>query len=107
MEENKRDYKDLLEKLATDNAKDLIWLLLGSLISADQVIDIPTCENSILMLTELREALDRLTPGLYTDEEISKIREYCNNGLDICNQDLEAFRNNEAANKNSKEDTIL
>ena len=107
MEENKRDYKDLLEKLATDNAKDLIWLLLGSLTSADQVIDIPTCENSILMLTELREALDRLTPGLYTDEEISKIRDYCNDGLEICNQDLEVFKSNEAANKDSKENTIL
>lgn len=106
-EENKRDYKDLLERLAADNAKDLIWLLLGSLISADTVIDIPTCENSILMLTELREALDRLTPGLYTNEEIYKIRDYCDEGLKICNQDLEVFKSNEAANKDSKEDTIL
>ena len=106
-EENKKDYKDLLEKLAADDAKDLIWLLLGSLISADQVVDIPTCENSILMLTELKGALDRLTPGLYTDKEISKIRDYCNEGLEICNRDLEVFKNNEAANKDSKEDTIL
>lgn len=106
-EENKKDYKDLLERLAVDNAKDLIWLLLGSLISADTVIDIPTCENSILMLTELKGALDRLTPGLYTDEEISKIRDYCNDGLEICNQDLEVFKSNEAADKDSKENTIL
>lgn len=106
-EENKKDYKDLLEKLAADNAKDLIWLLLGSLISADQVVNIPTCENSIFMLTELKKAVDRLTPGLYTDEEITKIKNYCDDGLEICNQDLEVFKKNEAADKDSKEDTIL
>lgn len=107
MEENKRDYKDLLERLAADNAKNLIWLLLGSLISADTVIDIQTCENSILMLTELKGALDKLTPGLYTDEEVSKIRDYCDDGLKICNQDLEVFRNNEAADKDNEEDAIF
>jgi hypothetical protein len=59
------------------------------------------------MLTELKKAVDRLTPGLYTDEEITKIKNYCDEGLGICNQDLEVFKKNEAADKDSKEDTIL
>lgn len=102
MEEVKKDYKDLLEKLAEDGSKDLIWLLLGSLISADTIVSVKTCNNSITMLNELLDAIEKVSDSLYTKEEKDKIREFCNNGIKICNQDLEIFLENEKeSNKSS------
>ena len=91
----KQDYAKLYEQLARDNAKNLVWLLLGSLISADNLTNIETCENSIEMLSNLKEAIDRVPDGLYTSEEISEIKKHCDDGVEICKQDLETFKNNE------------
>ena len=94
MKENKKDFGNLLEKLAYNNSKDLVWFILGSLISSDTVIDLKTCEESILILNELEQSLEKLTPGLYTDEEIARIKDFCKNGLSVCNQELEIFKKN-------------
>ncbi len=93
MSEEKKDYKDLLERIAEDNNKDLIWLLLGSIISSDTIVDIDTCTNSILMLSGLKEAILRVSENLYTKEEIDKIINFCDDGLRICQQDLDVFTN--------------
>ena len=94
-EKKENDYKDLLEKLAKDNAKDLVWLLLGSLVSADTLTNAEACKNSIMMLNKLSEAIDRVSPNLYTSDEISSIKQHCVEGVEICQQDLEDFNQNE------------
>lgn len=93
--EKKNNYKDLLEKLAEDNNKDLIWLLLGSLISADTLISPEACKNSINMLNELSESIGNVSDNLYSQEEKERIQKYCSDGLEICRQDLENFENGE------------
>lgn len=87
----KNDYKDLFERLAEDNSKDLIWFLLGSLISADTLTSIESCKNSMTILEDLNEAIDRTSDKSYTSEEKREIQKYCNNGIEICKKDIEIF----------------
>ena len=91
----KNNYEDLLKKLAEDNNKDLIWFLLGSLISADTLISPEACRNSINMLNELSESIGNVSDDLYSPEEKEKIQKHCSDGLEICRQDLENFENGE------------
>lgn len=91
-EKKEQDYKDLLEKLAQDNSKNLIYLLIGSLISADTLVGQESCENSIFMLTKLKESLKLVDPDYYTAEEIAALDKYCNDGLEIAQRDLEIFK---------------
>lgn len=91
----KNDYKDLLEKLADDDKKELIWFLIGSLISADTLTSIDSCKNSISILEELGESIDRVSDSSYTQEEKDAIKDHCIKGLEICRQDLEMFEKGE------------
>ena len=103
--EVKNDYKDLLEKLAEDGKQDLIWMLLGSLISADTLTSKEACENSIMMLTELRDAVERVGENVYTAEEKEKIKQQCTNGIEICKQDLEIFTADEDSIQSEQNNT--
>ena len=47
------------------------------------------------MLNKLSEAIDRVSPNLYTSDEISSIKQHCVEGVEICQQDLEDFNQNE------------
>lgn len=97
----KQDYASLLEQLAREgeDSKSLVWLLLGSLVSADTLTSVEACENSINMLTNLSEAITRVPEGLYTSEEISNIQKHCTDGIEICKTDLKTLESNEGSNK--------
>ena len=95
-----KSFKDLFEELAKKDNKYLIWFLLGSLISADTLINVESCEKSIEMLNDIANSIDDLSDLYYSKEEREEIKKYCLNGLNICNRDLENFKM-ENKNENS------
>lgn len=87
--EKENDFKDLLEQIKKDGNIDLVWLLIGHLISSDTLVNSETCNKSISTLNKIIDAVDRTTE--YTEEEKEKIKKYCIDGLDICNKELERY----------------
>ena len=94
-DKEKFNIKDLLETIAREDNKHLLWLILGSLISADTLVDADSCLKSSLMLKELKNVIQEISGDLYTQEEKDEVIKFCNDGLNICQRDLENFKANE------------
>lgn len=47
------------------------------------------------MLKELKDVIQEISSDLYTQEEKDEVIKFCNDGLNICQRDLESFRANE------------
>lgn len=74
------NYIELINELY--NIGKLNYFLVA-LISADSVIDIKTCDNSITMLQKCIDALPYTNIG---SDEQEKLIEYCKSGIEICEQ---------------------
>ena len=78
----------LLNKLKENG---MIWLYLGSLISADSLLCPEDCERAIKLLNDTINAIPETD---FTDEDKEKILEHCRNGIEICEADKKEFLKN-------------
>lgn len=69
----------------------MIWLYLGSLISADSLLCPDDCDRVIKLLNDTINAIPETD---FTDEDKEKILEYCKNGIEICEADKKEFLKN-------------
>ena len=83
--------KDRLKKLIKNiKDKDLLYFFMGSAISADTLLSNEACEKS----KELLQLIIETTPELdLSEEERNKIIDYCNRGIDICDNEINNFKN--------------
>ena len=72
--------------LSTDS--NMFSLILASLVSADSLVDVKSCEDALNFVSQLKEELK--TSELKTDRIISLI----NDAENIIKKDLEMFKNN-------------
>ena len=79
------DIKNTVERLYQDN---LLWLILGALISADTLIDKESCEKSLNKLSEYEQ---QTTIAHINQEEKMQILEFIRNGKKIVENDLKIF----------------
>ena len=80
--------KDLLNTL---NESGMVWFYITALVSADSILTVEDCDRSIDLLQQTIEAL----PETNIDkEEQDKIREYCFDGIEICENDKKNFLKN-------------
>ena len=70
----------------SDLPDDLIYILIGNLISADWCITEEKCESSIEILTKLKNELSELNNR-------QELLDMVENGLIIVKRDLEAIKN--------------
>lgn len=78
----------LLNKLKENG---MIWLYLGSLISADSLLCPEDCDRAIKLLNDTINAIPETD---FTDEDKEKILEHCRNGIEICEADKKEFLKN-------------
>ena len=74
------NYIELINEL--HNIGKLNYFLVA-LISADNVIDVKTCDNSITMLQKCIDALPYTNIG---SDEQKRLIESCKSGIEICEQ---------------------
>ena len=77
-----------IEKLQEILSSDLVWLYLGSLISADVLISKEKCMESLEKLNFIKDNIDRLE---LPEERRNTIKNYSIKGIDIVNQDLKEY----------------
>jgi hypothetical protein len=77
-----------IEKLQEILSSDLVWLYLGSLISADVLISKEKCIESLEKLNFIKDNIDKLE---LSEEIRNKILDYSIKGIDIVNQDLKEY----------------
>lgn len=81
--------------MKTENTVELlckngfIWLLLGTLISADSLIDKESCEKSFNKLCDYEQ---QTIVACIEQEEKNKILEFIQNGKKIIEKDLKKFQ---------------
>ena len=76
------------EKLQGILSSDLVWLYLGSLISADVLISKEKCVKSLEKLNFIKDNIDKLE---LPEERKNTIKNYSIKGIDIVNQDLKEY----------------
>lgn len=77
-----------VEKLQEILSSNLVWLYLGSLISADVLISKEKCIESLEKLNFIKDNIDKLE---LSEEIRNKIIDYSIKGIDIVNQDLKEY----------------
>jgi hypothetical protein len=77
-----------IEKLQGILSSDLVWLYLGSLISADVLDSKERCVESLDKLNFIKDNIDKLE---LSEEIRNKILDYSIKGIDIVNQDLKEY----------------
>lgn len=77
-----------IEKLQGILSSDLVWLYLGSLISADVLISKEKCVESLEKLNFIKDNIDKLE---LPEERKNTILTYSIKGIDIVNQDLKNY----------------
>lgn len=77
-----------IEKLQGILSSDLVWLYLGSLISADVLISKEKCIESLEKLNFIKDNIDKLE---LPEERRNTILNYSIKGIDIVNQDLKEY----------------
>ena len=77
-----------IEKLQGILSSDLVWLYLGSLISADVLDSKEKCVESLDKLNFIKDNIDKLE---LSEEIRNKILDYSIKGIDIVNQDLKEY----------------
>ena len=77
------------EKLEMFHKDGMMFLILGCLISADNLINVDSCEKALAELKRVKEAL----PNTNIEEEAKKkYEELMNKGLEIIERDLNQFK---------------
>lgn len=84
----KEEYIILLEKCEKEDAMDLVYYLVGSLLSSDTMIDIESCERSIREFTAILEALKEAS---VSDTHRSQLVEIAETGIRVGEQDRAIF----------------
>lgn len=77
-----------IEKLQEILSSNLVWLYLGSLISADVLISKEKCIESLEKLNFIKNNIDKLE---LLEEIKNSILAYSIKGIDIVNQDLKEY----------------
>lgn len=78
-----------IELLEATYENGMIWLVLGSLISADSCMTVQECEKNLEIVTDLREAIgDTKIP----EPDKSKITGMLENGKNIIERDLKELK---------------
>ena len=85
---NNRLKKDI-ELLETIEKNGMIWLVLGSLISADSLMTVDDCDKNLEICTSFLDAAEKANL-----EEKEKIINYLKNGIDIIKRDKEELLKN-------------
>ena len=83
---NKLD-KDI-ELLESTEKNGMIWLILGSLISADSLMTVDECDKNLEICTSLLEAAENANL-----KEKDKIIKYLKDGVEIIKRDREELLN--------------
>ena len=77
------------EKLERFHKDGMMFLILGCLISADNLINVDSCEKALAEMKRFKEAL----PNTNIEEEAKKkYEELMNKGLEIIERDLNQFK---------------
>lgn len=84
----KEEYIILLEKCEKEDAMNLVYYLVGSLLSSDTMIDIESCERSIREFTAILEALKEAS---VSDTHRSQLVEIAETGIRVGEQDRAIF----------------
>lgn len=84
----KEEYIILLEKCEKEDAMDLVYYLVGSLLSSDTMIDIESCERSIREFTAILEALKEAS---VSDTHRSQLVEIAETGIRVGEQGRAIF----------------
>ena len=84
----KEEYIILLEKCEKEGVMDLVYFLMGSLLSSDTMIDIESCERSIREFTAILEALKEAS---VSDTHRSQLVEIAETGIRVGEQDRAIF----------------
>ena len=77
-----------IKKLQGILSSDLVWLYLGSLISADVLISKEKCIESLEKLNFIKDNIDKLE---LPEEKRDTVLNYSIKGIDIVNQDLKEY----------------
>ena len=77
------------EKLEMFHKDGMMFLILGCLISADNLIDVDSCEKALKEMKLFKEALPNTN---IEDDAKKKYEELMNKGLEIIERDLNQFK---------------
>ena len=94
-EMTKDEYIKLFEKCEKEGAMNLIYFLMGSLLSSDTMVDIESCENSIREFTVI---LDALKEASISEDLRNLLTEIAENGIQIGKRDRAFFAGEESGN---------
>lgn len=83
--------KGLIEFLNRIKENGIIWLVLVSLISADTLLTVKDCDNSIKVLTDIMNVISETD---YDEKDEETILKYCKDGIEICERDKNDFLKN-------------
>lgn len=81
------------DKLLESIECDLFYFLIGSLISADNLIDIPTCETALCKVEELEDISQQFSNEELSNQKIIKAIDYIKRAKEIILRDLETLKN--------------
>jgi hypothetical protein len=91
-----KDSDKLIGLLEAIHENGTIWLVLGSLISADSLVDIKSCEENLEVANSFLGVIDSCTNIPEKDRQTYK--EHLEKAKDIISRDLEEFKNNKEGN---------
>ena len=77
------------EKLEMFHKDGMMFLILGCLISADNLINVDSCEKALAEMKRFKEALPNTN---IEDDAKKKYEELMNKGLEIIERDLNQFK---------------
>lgn len=69
-------------------SNDLCYMLLGSVVSADSLVDKESCEKAMRVVDELEEGCNLLTLEDYTQEEINSFKKHITTARNIIQNEL-------------------
>lgn len=84
-----KDIKKDIELLEAIEKNGVIWLVLGSLISADSLMTVEACDKNLEICTSFLEAAEKANLN-----EKEKIIGYLKNGIEIIKRDKEELLKN-------------
>lgn len=71
---------------------NLFPLIIVSLISADNIVDVSTCETALEQIVEFERVVSDLTDKELSREDIQSAIKYIEDGKKIIERDLETFK---------------
>lgn len=80
------------EKLIEAIDSELFPLIMVSLISSDNLVDVPSCESALKRMEEFEQAVNELTTEELSRKEVQSAIKYVKDGKKIIERDLETFK---------------